>query len=300
MRPRPRVLPQDRRESLVDFPSRSTLLPSSSASFLRPDPPCTHPTDPTDPHPPAPPALPALPTLLPWPFPPPALPALPALYSHAMDGVEFREVSFGHAPEAHSRRLHADRRCRRGRGARRRQRRRQDHRPQAGQSAAAARRRRGAVQGRDTREWDPIRLRRSVGYVIQDVGLFPHLTVADNIAVVPRLEAVGRRSRGRPRARAARADRARARRLRRPLARRAVRRPAPARRRRARARRRSAGAADGRAVRRARSGHAAPAAGRVPPHPGARCARRVHPRHARHGRSAGAGRSHRRAGRRAG
>jgi osmoprotectant transport system ATP-binding protein len=44
------------------------------------------------------------------------------------------------------------------------------------------------VQGRNTREWDPIRLRRSVGYVIQDVGLFPHLTVADNIAVVPRLE----------------------------------------------------------------------------------------------------------------
>ena len=44
------------------------------------------------------------------------------------------------------------------------------------------------VQGRDTREWDAIRLRRSVGYVIQEVGLFPHLTVADNIAVVPRLE----------------------------------------------------------------------------------------------------------------
>ncbi len=44
------------------------------------------------------------------------------------------------------------------------------------------------VQGRSTRDWDPIRLRRSVGYVIQDVGLFPHLTVADNVAVVPRLE----------------------------------------------------------------------------------------------------------------
>jgi osmoprotectant transport system ATP-binding protein len=44
------------------------------------------------------------------------------------------------------------------------------------------------VQGIDTTAWDPIRLRRSVGYVIQDVGLFPHLTVADNIAVVPRLE----------------------------------------------------------------------------------------------------------------
>jgi osmoprotectant transport system ATP-binding protein len=44
------------------------------------------------------------------------------------------------------------------------------------------------VQGRDTRDWDVVRLRRTVGYVIQEVGLFPHLTVADNIAVVPRLE----------------------------------------------------------------------------------------------------------------
>ena len=67
---------------------------------------------------------------------------------------------------------------------------------------------------------------------------------------------LGRRAGGGPRARAARAGRARARRLRRPLARRAVGRAAPARRRRARARRGSAGAADGRAVRRARSGHA--------------------------------------------
>jgi len=45
------------------------------------------------------------------------------------------------------------------------------------------------VEGRDTREWEPIRLRRRVGYVLQDVGLFPHMTVADNVAVVPRLEA---------------------------------------------------------------------------------------------------------------
>jgi osmoprotectant transport system ATP-binding protein len=45
------------------------------------------------------------------------------------------------------------------------------------------------VEGRDTREWEPIRLRRRVGYVMQDVGLFPHMTIADNIAVVPRLEA---------------------------------------------------------------------------------------------------------------
>src|SRR5258707_2458969 len=45
------------------------------------------------------------------------------------------------------------------------------------------------VEGRDTRVWEPIRLRRRVGYVLQDVGLFPHMSVADNVAVVPRLEA---------------------------------------------------------------------------------------------------------------
>src|SRR4029077_5594514 len=41
---------------------------------------------------------------------------------------------------------------------------------------------------RDTREWDPIRLRRRIGYVLQDVGLFPHMTVASNVGGVPRLE----------------------------------------------------------------------------------------------------------------
>ena len=44
------------------------------------------------------------------------------------------------------------------------------------------------VEGRDTREWPPIALRRNVGYVLQDVGLFPHMSVADNVSVVPRLE----------------------------------------------------------------------------------------------------------------
>jgi osmoprotectant transport system ATP-binding protein len=44
------------------------------------------------------------------------------------------------------------------------------------------------VEGRPTLEWDAIRLRRHIGYVIQEVGLFPHLTVAENIGVVPRLE----------------------------------------------------------------------------------------------------------------
>ena len=44
------------------------------------------------------------------------------------------------------------------------------------------------VLGRATSDWDPIRLRRSIGYVIQDAGLFPHFTVAENIGLVPTLE----------------------------------------------------------------------------------------------------------------
>ena len=44
------------------------------------------------------------------------------------------------------------------------------------------------VRGRSTRSWDPILLRRSIGWVIQESGLFPHYSVAGNIGVVPRLE----------------------------------------------------------------------------------------------------------------
>ena len=44
------------------------------------------------------------------------------------------------------------------------------------------------VKGIRTSEWDPIRLRRSIGYVIQDGGLFPHFTVERNIALVPQIE----------------------------------------------------------------------------------------------------------------
>ena len=44
------------------------------------------------------------------------------------------------------------------------------------------------VDGQDTRDWDAILLRRRIGYVMQEGGLFPHMTVADNVAVVPRLE----------------------------------------------------------------------------------------------------------------
>jgi len=44
------------------------------------------------------------------------------------------------------------------------------------------------VAGRATAEWDPIRLRRRTGYVIQEVGLFPHLTIGRNVGLVPELE----------------------------------------------------------------------------------------------------------------
>jgi osmoprotectant transport system ATP-binding protein len=43
------------------------------------------------------------------------------------------------------------------------------------------------VDGRDIRASDPETLRRGIGYVIQAVGLFPHLTVAQNVAIVPQL-----------------------------------------------------------------------------------------------------------------
>lgn len=44
------------------------------------------------------------------------------------------------------------------------------------------------VDGKPIHEWDLIRLRRHIGYAIQDVGLFPHITVERNISLVPRLE----------------------------------------------------------------------------------------------------------------
>ena len=44
------------------------------------------------------------------------------------------------------------------------------------------------VENKATTEWDPIRLRRRTGYVIQEGGLFPHFTVARNVALVPSLE----------------------------------------------------------------------------------------------------------------
>jgi osmoprotectant transport system ATP-binding protein len=49
------------------------------------------------------------------------------------------------------------------------------------------------VNGRSTAALDLIRLRRAIGYVIQEAGLFPHFTVAENVGLVPSLEKWDRR-----------------------------------------------------------------------------------------------------------
>jgi osmoprotectant transport system ATP-binding protein len=43
------------------------------------------------------------------------------------------------------------------------------------------------IDGRSIRDMPVVELRRGIGYVIQQVGLFPHMTIADNVATVPRL-----------------------------------------------------------------------------------------------------------------
>jgi osmoprotectant transport system ATP-binding protein len=43
------------------------------------------------------------------------------------------------------------------------------------------------VDGKDISKIDPVTLRRKIGYVIQNIGLFPHMTIAGNVAVVPKL-----------------------------------------------------------------------------------------------------------------
>ena len=107
------------------------------------------------------------------------------------------------------------------------------------------------IDNRSIRDHDLTELRRSIGYVIQQVGLFPHMTVEANIgdgaAAARRVALVDQGALGR----AARARRARPV-LREALPRAALRRRAPARRPRARARREPVADADGRAVRRDR------------------------------------------------
>ena len=44
------------------------------------------------------------------------------------------------------------------------------------------------IDGEDVSKIDPVELRRNIGYVIQQIGLFPHMTIEQNIALVPRLK----------------------------------------------------------------------------------------------------------------
>ncbi len=44
------------------------------------------------------------------------------------------------------------------------------------------------VEGKSTKTWDAIKLRRRIGYVLQEAGLFPHFTIRENVALVPELE----------------------------------------------------------------------------------------------------------------
>src|SRR5690625_2861492 len=49
------------------------------------------------------------------------------------------------------------------------------------------------IDGEDVADMDPVRLRRSIGYVMQASGLLPHRTVLDNITTVPVLRGTSRR-----------------------------------------------------------------------------------------------------------
>ncbi|KIL36451.1 glycine/betaine ABC transporter ATP-binding protein [Cohnella kolymensis] len=48
------------------------------------------------------------------------------------------------------------------------------------------------VDGKDISKINPVELRRNVGYVIQHIGLFPHMTIKDNVAIVPKLKKMNR------------------------------------------------------------------------------------------------------------
>jgi osmoprotectant transport system ATP-binding protein len=50
------------------------------------------------------------------------------------------------------------------------------------------------IEGEDISRIDPVELRRNIGYVIQHIGLFPHMTIKENVAVVPRLKGTNRSS----------------------------------------------------------------------------------------------------------
>ncbi len=51
------------------------------------------------------------------------------------------------------------------------------------------------VKGKNIKDWDTIELRRSIGYVIQQIGLFPHMTIEDNVGYVLSLQGIRREER---------------------------------------------------------------------------------------------------------
>ena len=123
------------------------------------------------------------------------------------------------------------------------------------------------IDGKDTDQFDPVELRRTIGYVIQQIGLFPNMTVEENICVVPKLLGWDMDKARSARRRAAGHHQSRAGDLPQALSEGALGRPAAARRCGPRAGRRSAGAADGRAVRRDRPDQSRSDPGRVPEDP---------------------------------
>lgn len=51
-----------------------------------------------------------------------------------------------------------------------------------------------SIDGKDISKINPVRLRREIGYVIQHIGLFPHMTIKDNVAIVPRLKRMDKKA----------------------------------------------------------------------------------------------------------
>ncbi len=51
------------------------------------------------------------------------------------------------------------------------------------------------INDKDVENFDPVELRKNIGYVIQQIGLFPHMTIEDNIALLPRIEGIPKEER---------------------------------------------------------------------------------------------------------